>query len=1236
MITFHLPWVHDLFYYENKIKFPIDLEIALEFVQTKIKGEDLYNNNESLFWTILLLYQTNKLDLISNKNLIKKFIIDLKHPLGGYKSSASALNADIFSTFYCVGALNLLGFDDVIEEKDIIFVLKSQNTDSKGDGGFIHCTSSECPIECSGNTSLKSTFFALSTLTLLNSLNKLHEAKLLSYLKNYKTSYDMESFYRLLCFVMLEEIEGLKLNKEISRLKIFKLGLKISEDYPSVDYLYWAISSLGLIGKLKGVDFRDLLHFIKTMQLDNGGFTNQYASISLKEPDLISTAKAIILMLYTWNEFISKIETDIIKLTSERTDIYFFPFSKEYLVAPEFVKKIGEWLIKNEWIEGKILDKTSLYEKYYNFQQVIPREIITKIMDYIINNPKSVQIDLNEFSKQFTFSNTLERVKLVINDLLINHFLMGTISSSRKKYYFENFAILRDYIRLERPVPYREILREKIRVRDIIVQLGSIQRKYTEYIEMQADYVRLLVDSERIFEAKEKVNEMSEFIGIRTRKIESIIYQIKSNHRFVNSEALISNLEETWDKDGKIIKDTLSKEIKTLVELVKEKEVFIAERIKKSKELSFIDQFENYLEQVNKKLDFLKTLTKQKASEDVLNNFTEFIRKSDLDISSKISAIIPTLKFDTYRKRLDELNKSWKITRETTEKHLNLYQQVIRNRKDLKKYILNKISKLQHFFDEKSIQIIGLINENKLKESSELLNESNNDFNNLLQAEKEAFSQLILGIEQKIEIFSEYSTDIEQNWINKINEEESKWNDIALELENRIYSSMEIERKEELFKKLDEYEGDLKWLMENLKLTTEALIKVKNFNDAQIKRGEMQVEINQKLKMYDKDFKSFIGESITQFSGIAEIEKELIKHWDTEKEKIVEELDEMELVLARELDTSGSTEKKAELQSLINSGKIEIEKKIEQLETNHREVLKFKRNISDFELKFNSDVAHIRNLIRTLDDSIKDYVKMESKIYKTFKLSVEKELDMWKNSRESIEASLDALFNKISEIFFIKKVQYYVNAFKGKRIDLHSLSNMMKIKIKHLKLKLIDLISNSKLIGELDSKNNTLRLMGDMEETPKVKKTILKDKMHKEKDPIKKDILGLRYIIVIHNQVGATIYNRKLGDWQVDSDLIGGFLTAIQDFSLEIKKKRIPIEKMAYQEFEIMLEQGENILVALFIDGKGSEWIREKQKIFVKKFEKYYLSNLKNWRGELTVFSNAGYLVDEVFELYRV
>ena len=115
-----------------------------------------------------------------------------------------------------------------------------------------------------------------------------------------------------------------------------------------------------------------------------------------------------------------------------------------------------------------------------------------------------------------------------------------------------------------------------------------------------------------------------------------------------------------------------------------------------------------------------------------------------------------------------------------------------------------------------------------------------------------------------------------------------------------------------------------------------------------------------------------------------------------------------------------------------------------------------------------------------------------------------------------------------------------------------------------------------------------------------------------------------------------SIFSRKFGEWDLDTDLIAGFLTAIQSFGSEIKQKSIPIQRMEYKEFEILLEQGDKTFIALLIDEKESNWMREKLKTFLTEFEKEYEGSLKEWSGELFSFKNVGFLVDKVFELFRV
>jgi len=135
------------------------------------------------------------------------------------------------------------------------------------------------------------------------------------------------------------------------------------------------------------------------------------------------------------------------------------------------------------------------------------------------------------------------------------------------------------------------------------------------------------------------------------------------------------------------------------------------------------------------------------------------------------------------------------------------------------------------------------------------------------------------------------------------------------------------------------------------------------------------------------------------------------------------------------------------------------------------------------------------------------------------------------------------------------------------------------------------------------------------------------------------EIKKLRYIFSIHNEVGVTIYQRKLGEWELETDLIGGFLTAIQSFSSEIKKMSTSMRKMEYKDFEIIIERGKYAFFAIFIDGTESYWIRDKLSLFSKEFENLFEENLKIWTGELTVFEKSEkceFLINRVFELYRL
>jgi len=1248
-MTFYLSWMPQYSYFENKIKNPFDLDNAIEYIQQKVKEKEIFQSSEILFWSLSFLHQIGKIKIV-DKNLVKKYILTLQHKDGGYKLSESFEKPDTWSTFYCVASLKILELDEIISKNDINFVLNAQNRGSASDGGFIHCRQKDCHFNCNAKTSVKSSFFALSTLKLLYKLNEIETDPLIKFLKK-SVSGQKEQVFKLFSLDILNQLDSMEKNKffkEISSWQIPKSGFGSSGKFPSIDSTFWALISLGLLGELKNIDFGGVIEFFQTMQKNNGGFTDQYTSISSQEPSLLSTIQGLICIYYIWDVLIDIIEREILSEARQSVNIFFNPISKKYAVPTKLVEEIVNWMITNKWIEAEISNKSDVFQEYFDQQNALTQEIIRKIRENVKNNPKQNILDINEFSKHFEFSNALERVKIVLNDLIINKFFIGNITQLKKKFILENYSILDKHVKFTKPVSYSKLMNEKKQVIEAKSELLTLKSNMTEFLLNASRIIQKMVVQEEIFEAKKKLNEFLEFTAIKIRRFEGLMEEIKSSHQFVDSSKLISKFEEKWPPIKVFIDDSFADFKTKYIERIQKKEKFIDDRNEMEKESDDINVLENLLATNIEKLEryqteiqnfFLKNYTNHKSTLKLIETLSSDIEKSNLLMNSNFSEIEPTVLFDKYKKELEKIIITWTNKCEEATQYIGFYKKKVEKREELHKNIADKAAELQKFIDINNEKIAKLIDKNEFQKSSKLLDETTSKFNNLLNNEDKTLNEQLDDINRKIMEFPKFSSDIIADWNHMLKGKEIKWNNVVVELRKKLHSDKEVAKKEELDLNLKDKVEDIGWFMDNMKKTVLKLIETKNFSDAEDKTNDMYAEISQKIKDCDDEFKEFIKNQKPEFKKIRDTVKDLIEFWDKEKKQLNNVLNDIKKELENKLDITGSIDKKTELHELIESQIAELEERLSKLEPKYAKILHSGTNIDEIESNFQEDFSKLRLSLKSLDNQVKSSIKTVSRIYEEFNKIIIEEVDFWNILKLATQKKIDAVHDQIGEEIFIRRVQFVVNAFTGKKIELSYLAKVMNMKLKPLKLKLINLISNSKLVGELDSSTDTLILKEtktDDKFITKRKKVVKAESTEEETDPIKEDLLSLRYLMVIHNEVGATVYNRKLGTWQMDSDLIGGFLTAMQDFSLEIKKKRIPIERMEYEEFEIMLEQGKYILVALFIDGKGSDWLRKKQQLYVKKFEKYFESNLKHWKGELTFFNNSGFLVDEVFELYRV
>ncbi|MHA1386456.1 MAG: hypothetical protein ACTSR3_22115, partial [Candidatus Helarchaeota archaeon] len=123
----------------------------------------------------------------------------------------------------------------------------------------------------------------------------------------------------------------------------------------------------------------------------------------------------------------------------------------------------------------------------------------------------------------------------------------------------------------------------------------------------------------------------------------------------------------------------------------------------------------------------------------------------------------------------------------------------------------------------------------------------------------------------------------------------------------------------------------------------------------------------------------------------------------------------------------------------------------------------------------------------------------------------------------------------------------------------------------------------------------------------------------------------LKYLLVIKQDSGVALFNQNFGEMELDSDLVSGFLTAIQSFGSEVSKETTTIKKLTYKDFEIVLEDGHIIRAALVLIGPNIKFLYSKLQNFIAEFESAYEDTLRNWTGNVSIFKDLQLKLNELF-----
>ncbi len=123
-----------------------------------------------------------------------------------------------------------------------------------------------------------------------------------------------------------------------------------------------------------------------------------------------------------------------------------------------------------------------------------------------------------------------------------------------------------------------------------------------------------------------------------------------------------------------------------------------------------------------------------------------------------------------------------------------------------------------------------------------------------------------------------------------------------------------------------------------------------------------------------------------------------------------------------------------------------------------------------------------------------------------------------------------------------------------------------------------------------------------------------------------------RYLLIIHKVSGLCLFNHKFGPGKFDPDLMSGFLQAIQSFGSEFTtSEEAGMRRLSYKDFEISLEEGEMVRVALVGVGKITNLLQDRLLDFVKLFSNQFQAELADFRGNVGVFNATTEVIKNIF-----
>lgn len=127
----------------------------------------------------------------------------------------------------------------------------------------------------------------------------------------------------------------------------------------------------------------------------------------------------------------------------------------------------------------------------------------------------------------------------------------------------------------------------------------------------------------------------------------------------------------------------------------------------------------------------------------------------------------------------------------------------------------------------------------------------------------------------------------------------------------------------------------------------------------------------------------------------------------------------------------------------------------------------------------------------------------------------------------------------------------------------------------------------------------------------------------------KKERNMLRGLIVSDKQ-GLALFAYSFKEKPLESQLVTGLITAVRTIGVSLGGGE-ELNEIAYQNMVLSQYNGKKIFTILITDDYPTLRLKRKLELFTKMFETMFEKQLSEWSGDSTVFSQANYLVKDIF-----